>query len=58
MQWIGRRCARDLRSRGILFWSLADWIASGADGQSRALGTNVFVLDANAKIEAVIGFSK
>jgi uncharacterized protein YndB with AHSA1/START domain len=37
---------------------IADWIASGADGQPRARGTNVFVFDANAKIEAVTGFWK
>ena len=35
---------------------LVDWSASTADGQARGSGTNVFVLDANAKIVSVTGF--
>jgi hypothetical protein len=36
--------------------ALADWIARGADGQERARGTNVFVLDADGRVESVTGF--
>jgi uncharacterized protein YndB with AHSA1/START domain len=37
---------------------LADWTASGlgADGQTRATGTNLFVFDPDARITSVIGF--
>src|SRR5262245_42363359 len=35
---------------------LADWSASGADGQARGSGTNVFVLGADGLLEAVTGF--
>jgi uncharacterized protein YndB with AHSA1/START domain len=34
---------------------LADWIAQ-SDGQERASGTNVFILDSHGRIEAVTGF--
>jgi uncharacterized protein YndB with AHSA1/START domain len=37
---------------------LADWTASGPDGQVRAQGTNVFSLGADGRIEAVTGFWK
>lgn len=37
---------------------LADWTASGPDGQTRAQGTNVFTLGANTLIESVVGFWK
>ncbi len=40
--------------QGIL---LADWTASGPDGKALMSGSNVFVLDATGKIEAVTGFS-
>jgi len=36
--------------------ALADWIARSADGQERARGTNVFVLNADGRIESVTGF--
>jgi uncharacterized protein YndB with AHSA1/START domain len=35
---------------------LADWTAVMADGKERGRGTNVFVLDADGRIEAVTGF--
>ena len=35
---------------------LADWVALGADGQERGRGTNLFVLDADARIAEVTGF--
>ena len=39
--------------QGIL---LAEWIAKGPDGQQKAGGTNVFVLDVSGRIESVTGF--
>jgi uncharacterized protein YndB with AHSA1/START domain len=36
--------------------ALVDWIATGGDGQERARGTNVFVLDATGRIQSVTGF--
>jgi uncharacterized protein YndB with AHSA1/START domain len=36
--------------------ALADWAAVGDDGQQRATGTNVFVLDLDGRIESVTGF--
>lgn len=36
--------------------ALADWIATGSDGQERARGTNVFVLGPTGKIQSVTGF--
>jgi hypothetical protein len=35
---------------------LADWVATGSDGQERGRGTNLFVLDADGRIAAVTGF--
>jgi uncharacterized protein YndB with AHSA1/START domain len=35
--------------------ALADWIARSPDGQERARGTNVFVFDAEGRIESVTG---
>ena len=35
---------------------LAGWVATGPDGQLRGRGTNVFTLDANGRIESVVGF--
>jgi uncharacterized protein YndB with AHSA1/START domain len=35
---------------------LADWVASGSDGQPRGSGTNVFALGADRRIESVTGF--
>jgi uncharacterized protein YndB with AHSA1/START domain len=37
---------------------LADWTASGPDGQPRAQGTNVFALGADGRIASVTGFWK
>ena len=37
---------------------LADWTASGPDGQTRAQGTSVFTLAADGLIESVTGFWK
>ena len=34
---------------------LADWIARSSDGQERGRGTNVFVFDADGRIESVAG---
>lgn len=36
--------------------ALADWIATGSDGQERARGTNVFMLAPTGKIRSVTGF--
>ncbi len=36
--------------------ALGDWVAIAADGEERGRGTNVFVLDADGRIEAVTGF--
>jgi uncharacterized protein YndB with AHSA1/START domain len=38
--------------------ALADWIARSADGQERARGTNVFVLNSDGQIESVTGLWK
>jgi uncharacterized protein YndB with AHSA1/START domain len=54
----GLRIARDSEARHCQGTVIADWVATSTDGQPRARGTNVFVLDANAKIEAVTGFWK
>jgi uncharacterized protein YndB with AHSA1/START domain len=35
---------------------LAGWVATGPDGQARGRGTNVFTLDADGRIESVVGF--
>jgi hypothetical protein len=37
---------------------LAEWTASGPDGQTRATGTNVFTFRADGLIEGVVGFWK
>jgi uncharacterized protein YndB with AHSA1/START domain len=36
--------------------ALVDWVALTGDGQERALGTNVFTLSADGRIESVVGF--
>lgn len=38
--------------------ALADWVATGPDGQERGRGTNVFALTPDGKFEAVTGFWK
>jgi hypothetical protein len=35
--------------------ALADWIARSPDGQERARGTNVFILNSDGRIESVTG---
>jgi uncharacterized protein YndB with AHSA1/START domain len=35
---------------------LVDWAAAGPDGQERMKGTNVFTLQADGRIESVVGF--
>jgi hypothetical protein len=35
--------------------ALVDWILRGPDGAERGRGTNVFVLDADGKIDEVVG---
>jgi len=35
---------------------LADWVAVSKDGQERGRGTNLFVLDADSRLEQVTGF--
>ena len=54
----GFRLRRDGNAHHCLGTVLADWVASGADGQPRARGTNVFSLDADGRIEGVVGFWK
>lgn len=52
----GMRLERDGNIRHCQGTVLADWVARGADGQERGRGTNVFVLNAGARIEGVTGF--
>ena len=54
----GMVITRDGDVRQCQGMALADWIARGADGQERARGTNVFVLDADGRVERVTGFWK
>ena len=48
-----RRAGEPRHCQGVV---LADWTASGPDGQVRAQGTNVFTLAADGLIESVTGF--
>jgi len=34
---------------------LADWVAKGPDGSERGRGSNVFTLDADGRIQDVVG---
>ena len=52
----GIRLPREGEVRHCQGTVLADWIARGADGQERARGTNVFVVDAAGRIESATGF--
>ena len=52
----GIRLRRDLDVRHCQGTVLADYVALGADGQERARGTNIFVLNARGRIESVTGF--
>jgi uncharacterized protein YndB with AHSA1/START domain len=51
----GIRLQRDGDVRQCQGVALADWIARGSDGQERARGTNVFILNADGRIESVTG---
>ncbi len=52
----GIRLQRDGEIRHCQGTVLADWTASGADGQPRGRGTNVFTLGPDGRIESVTGF--
>jgi uncharacterized protein YndB with AHSA1/START domain len=52
----GMRLSRRGDIRHCQWHVLADWVALGADGQERGRGTNLFVLDADGRIQEVTGF--
>ena len=52
----GIRMKRSTGVRHCQGMVLADWQAQSPDGQPRASGTNLFVLDAQGRIESVTGF--
>ena len=54
----GYRVQRSGAARHCQGVVLADWTASGPDGQVRATGTSVFELDAGGRIASVTGFWK
>jgi uncharacterized protein YndB with AHSA1/START domain len=54
----GIRMQRDGAVRQCQGVALADWVARSADGQERARGTNVFVLNSDGRIESVTGLWK
>ena len=51
----GIRLQRDGDVRQCQGVALADWIARSSDGQERARGTNVFMLNSDGRIESVTG---
>lgn len=51
----GQTLVRDGDARHCQGSALADWRAIGADGLERGRGTNVFTLDAEGRIEDVVG---
>jgi len=51
----GLRLRRDGAVRQCQGVVVADWVARAADGQERGRGTNVFVLNADGRIESVTG---
>jgi uncharacterized protein YndB with AHSA1/START domain len=51
----GLRLQRDGDVRQCQGVALADWIARSSDGDERARGTNVFVLNSDGRIESVTG---
>ena len=51
----GLRLYRDGVVRHCQGVALAEWIARSADGQERGRGTNVFVFDADGRIESITG---
>ena len=54
----GMTLTRDGDIRHCQGMVLADWIATGPDGQPRGRGTNVFTIGGDGKITAVTGFWK
>lgn len=52
----GFRMRRDGDVRHCQGTVLASWVAAGPDGQKRASGTNVFVLNPAGKLQSVTGF--
>jgi len=52
----GLRLERDGTVRQCQGVVLADWVARSTDGSERGRGTNVFVLNADGRIESVTGF--
>jgi uncharacterized protein YndB with AHSA1/START domain len=52
----GLRLSRQGDVRHCQGAALVDWVARGSDGQDRGRGTNVFMLGADGRIEAVTGF--
>jgi len=52
----GMRLQREGNARHCQGTVLADWTATGEDGQPRGKGTNVFTLGLDGKIEGVTGF--
>jgi len=51
----GSRLTRHGDVRHCQCTALADWVAHGADGREMGRGTNVFQLDADGRIEDVVG---
>jgi len=52
----GMRLARSGPVRYCQWQALADWVATGPDGQERGRGTNAFAFDADGRITAATGF--
>ena len=52
----GTTLARDGAVRQCQGTAIADWIATGANGQEQGRGTNVFTLGPDGRIEGVTGF--
>ena len=52
----GMALSRDGNVRQCQGMAVADWVATGADGQERGRGTNVFTLTPDGKVESVTGF--
>ena len=52
----GMTMTRDGAVRQCQGMALADWIATGANGQEQGRGTNVFVLGVDGRVESVTGF--
>jgi hypothetical protein len=52
----GTRLRREGDVRQCQGTALADWVAVGDDGSSRARGTNVFEMAPDGRIAGVVGF--